>query len=148
MTTEQPLSFNEEFHKLWSTVVKRHSNAASEDEAKLHRSEQQQLLVQMISSERLVDPAVALMRIMDSMHKEALRPMRPLYPVHTAIETFALIFNAAPAIARREAWSVRGDLISAVDLNTYKRLAGQVIKEKLQAKYEEIDNNAKNTHKI
>ena len=148
MATEQPLSFNEEFHKLWNTVVERHSRSSSENEAKQQRPEQQQLLVKMISSERLVDPAVALMRIMESIHKEAHRPMRPLYPLYTAIETFTLIFNAAPAIARREAWSECGDLISAVDLNTYKRLAGQVIKEKLQAKYEEIDNNSKNTHKI
>jgi len=148
MTTEQPLSFNEEFHKLWDTVVKRHSTFSSEQQAIQQRPEQQQLLVKMISSERFVDHAVALMRIMESIHKEALRPMRPRYPTHAAIETFTLIFNAAPAIARREAWAVHGNLISFVDLNTFKRLSGQVIKEKLNAKFEEIDNNAKNTHKI
>lgn len=140
-SVEQPLSLNEEFHKLWTAVVARHSTHESEVRAREQLPEHQKLLAQMISSERFVDPAVALMTLMEGMNRDSQRGGRPRYPLQTAVDTFKIVFNAAPSIARREAWAVRGDLMSTVDLKTFKQLAGQVIKEKLTAKLDAIDNN-------
>jgi len=145
---DQPLSLNKEFHQLWATVVERHSNDASEVRAREQLPEQQKLLAQMISSERFVDPAVALMVLMVGMNKDSQREELSRYPLETAVETFKIVFNAAPAIARREAWAVRGDLMGAVDLKTFKQLAGQVVQEKLRAKLDAIDNKNQKAPKI
>lgn len=130
------LSLNEEFEKLWNTVVARRLNSGAEIKAKSERPYRQQLLAAMISWTHFPNPQETLVGLIGTIEAEKILPMKPTYPLIVAMETFEVVFQAAPVAARRGAWGEIAQRVADLSPDVFERLSSTALKDKLLAQKE------------